>query len=83
MSKLGTPTSNFALVSIQRCRKALAKRVDAGEHFPITLRGKITGVWGGDDGIDQEFQIEVETVSVREPRKAVRARLALAKAGGE
>lgn len=68
-------TSTLAIVSIRRDRKKLAKLIVSGGTVPITLRGTITNVWGASDNVDQEFEMDVEELTVhlhRKPRKAAR-----------
>jgi hypothetical protein len=64
-------TSDFALLSIKNDRAKLAKhfqvRPASGPcpdelRIPITLTGYISGVWGQDDGTDQEFTVAVTSL---------------------
>jgi hypothetical protein len=66
-------TSEFAIISIEGDRSKLAKHFaalprEAGPcpenlRIPITIVGYLDGVWGKDDGIDQEFTVAVTSVS--------------------
>ena len=56
--------SKFALLDVETGRAKLAKSVDAGSRIPVVIRGTISGVWGGCDGISQEFEVTVDSVSV-------------------
>lgn len=65
-------SSKYALLVIENGRKDLekhfAKRPPLGKcpeelKIPVTITGYINGVWGDDDGISQEFSVEVETIT--------------------
>ena len=62
-------TSDFALLSIKGDRTKLATHFE--EHpktrIPITIVGYIDGIWGQDDGTDQEFTVTVEHLSTKKP----------------
>lgn len=68
-------TSEFALLDVKKGRVSLASRIRKGEKFNVTLRGTITGVWGHNDGISQEFQVDVDGIFVspaaEPPKKAI------------
>lgn len=62
-------TSTFALLDIQKGRKKLAKRFDAQPddlRIPVTITGYLFSVFGADDGVSQEFCVEVEKLEVGE-----------------
>lgn len=52
-------SSNFAILDVMHGRVKLAKRVNAGERIPVTIRGYIDTVHGSDDGTSIEFSIDV------------------------
>jgi len=56
--------SRFALLSVRGGRRALARRCEGTRdaRIPVTIRGFITGTWSGDDGVDQEFAVDVTGV---------------------
>lgn len=69
MPKLG---SDFAILDVKVGRKALARHFKGAPRcgpcperlrIPVTITGYIDGVWGGDDGVSQEFTVQVEKVS--------------------
>lgn len=49
----------FAIVSIRAGRADIRRRLERGEKIQISLEGTLSGVWSRDDGIDQEFSIDV------------------------
>ena len=50
----------FAILDVKKWRGALCKRVSIdGERIPVTITGFITGVISQDDGVSQEFQVDV------------------------
>jgi hypothetical protein len=60
--------SDFALLDVTVGRKKLEKhfqkRVQLGPcapelRIPIVIHGYLDGIWGGDDGISQEFTMTV------------------------
>lgn len=57
-------TSELAIISIKHDRAKLAKHfnIPSNPTIPVTITGFITGVWGRDDGIDQEFTIKVTSL---------------------
>lgn len=64
----------FAVVSVKAGRHTICKLV--GDHrgdgvkVPVTLTGYLTYAWGRDDGIDQEFAMDVESATVEIPDPA-------------
>lgn len=56
--------STFALLDVKRGRAALRKATQQNDRIPVTITGYITGPFGGDDGVSQEFQIKVTGVKV-------------------
>ncbi|MBD9544277.1 hypothetical protein IB276_33060 [Ensifer sp. ENS04] len=69
-------TSDFALLSVKIGRDELAAHFEdrpklgpCPEHLriPVTIVGYIDAVWGADDGIDQEFSVQVEHLSTHKP----------------
>ena len=59
-------SSDFALLDVKQGRVALARRINAGERVPVTIRGYIDTVHGSDDGTSIEFSIEVTSAVERE-----------------
>lgn len=57
--------STFALLDVKRGRVSLAKRINAGERIPVTIRGYINDVHSEDDGQSIEFSIEVTSAIER------------------
>lgn len=62
------PTSDFAVIGIKRGRKAMAALMAKNIEVEVTLTGRIRGIWGRDDGIDQEFSLDIDSFT---PGKAV------------
>lgn len=67
-------TSDFAILSVKAGRDELAEHFEprpnlgpCPEHLriPVTIVGYIDGVWGADDGIDQEFTVSIEHLSLK------------------
>ena len=65
--------SKFALLDVQRGRKTLDKKMPRGSHYlpddqriPVVIRGFISHRHGSDDGISQEFGVDVTSVEVEE-----------------
>ena len=56
---------DWAFVDVKHGRVGLKKLVEAGNHPEITLKGKITGVHSGDDGVSIEFEMEVEKSTIK------------------
>lgn len=60
--------SDFALLDVKHGRRQLDKLCDKTgghdlpERIPVVIRGWITGRHGMDDGISQEFTVEVSRV---------------------
>lgn len=64
--------SEFALLDVMRGRKTLDKLMPPGsqslpdsKRIPVVIRGFISHRHGGDDGISQEFGIDVTSVEVK------------------
>mgnify|MGYP007011826221 CR=1 FL=1 len=63
--------STFALLDVMRGRKALDKLMPPGsqslpddQRIPVTIHGFISHRHGSDDGISQEFGVDVTRVEV-------------------
>lgn len=61
--------SDFVLLDVKHGRKQLDKIIEKGgkghdlpERIPVVIHGYITGRSGYDDGISQEFTVEVTKV---------------------
>jgi len=57
--------SHIAILDVKHGRKKLDKLTKQNE-IPVTIKGVITGPWGHDDGVSQEFQVIVESVTTGE-----------------
>lgn len=57
-------SSDFAILDVKNGRQDLKDAIDNGQSFPVTLKGRITAIWGGDDGISREFQIDVDSIEI-------------------
>jgi hypothetical protein len=67
--------SDFALLDVRRGRRQLDKMIERGgkghdlpKRVPVVIRGWITHRHGRDDGVSQEFGIDVAEVVVTEKR---------------
>ena len=61
--------SDLAILDVKAGRATLRKhikKIQRGKIGPlvVTIRGTISDSWGPDDGISQEFQVDVESVEV-------------------
>ncbi len=60
--------SKFALLDVKRgrvgLRKKLVKAGAEGALIPVVIYGRIVRCWGADDGVSQEFEVEVDSVEV-------------------
>lgn len=56
--------STYGILDVEGGRKALAKRLAAQPDVRVTIEAVITYPFGRDDGVSQEFNMEV--MSVRE-----------------
>ena len=67
--------SNFALLDVMRGRVQLNNMIDkTGGHdlpapIPVVIHGFIVGRWGHDDGISQEFSVDVSRVDVGKAKR--------------
>lgn len=57
-------SSTFAIVDIQRGRKALAKYLRANAGLFVVIHAVITDPYGSDDGVSIEFNTEVLKIEV-------------------
>lgn len=69
-----TIKSDFAILDVKvGCRalgKHFLKRPNSGEcpsalRIPVTIKGYIDDIWGGFDGVSQEFGVCVQSVTTR------------------
>lgn len=60
--------SNHALLDVERGRKKLLVATTKGKEFPVTIEGVIKYAFGNDDGVSQEFVVQVTNVTVGEGR---------------
>jgi hypothetical protein len=76
------PTSDFAVISIKRGRDGMKKLVEKNVEVEVTITGRISGVWGKDDGIDREFSLDINSLklgkAVLVPKDKLGRRYALA-----
>lgn len=70
--------SDYALLDVKVGRSRLARHFDSrpvwGEcpqdlRVPVTITGYIDCVFGGDDGVSQDFGVVVTSVKTKQPRK--------------
>ncbi len=54
--------SDFAVLDVTAGRAALRKRLDNGETIRVKVEANINGAWSRDDGISQEFALDVEKI---------------------
>lgn len=73
MTALPKITSNFALLDVEKGRKALAKHFEGRPKFgecpeemriPVTIHGYLDCQWGNDDGTSTEFAVIVEKLGL-------------------
>lgn len=57
--------SDFAILDVKKGRRALLKRIEAGETIPITIMATIECVHSRDDGVSIEFGLHVDRVEIR------------------
>jgi hypothetical protein len=57
-------SSTFAILDIERGRKALAKHLDRHGPVRVLIEAVITGPYGYDDGVSIEFCADVVSVEV-------------------
>ena len=58
-----TIKSNFAILGVTTGRAELAESLKSG-MISVTLTGYIVHVWGADDGMSREFQVDVTGVQI-------------------
>jgi len=39
-------------------------------RIPVTIKAEVVGIWGGDDGTSQEFDLEVSSLVIGKPKRA-------------
>ena len=66
MSKAPRITSHFALLDVEKGRKALLKHIAKHGPVPVTIHGVIDCAWGGDDGTSIEFSCDVQSAVLGE-----------------
>lgn len=61
-------TSGFALLDVTAGRAKLAKALGRGgkARMPVTIKGFIESAWGGDDGVSQEFEVDITELTTGE-----------------
>jgi hypothetical protein len=60
--------SEFALLDVlsKSERRLLQRQLEARGPMDITIKGKLTRVWGNHDGTSQEYEVCVKSVEVAE-----------------
>lgn len=65
---------DFALLDVKHGRVGLNRRFfdkpDA-EPVEVTITGRVTGIWGHDDGESQEFEVQVDKIDTSSTGDAV------------
>lgn len=54
--------SGLAILDVKGGRRAVNGQLKLGKTIDVVIRGKIDAPWGSDDGVSQEFQVEVDSV---------------------
>ena len=54
--------SDFGILDVKHGQIDLTHHVRTGETVSVTIDAIITGPWGDNDGISQEFELEVRSV---------------------
>ena len=60
-------TSEFGIISIRAGRRAMLGITKKNLEPEVTITGRVTGPWGGDDGIDQDFSMTITGFKVGKP----------------
>lgn len=57
-------SSDFAILDVKKGRKALDQMLlmEPSVRFKLTIEAEVDYVWGGDDGISQEFALKVTSL---------------------
>jgi len=71
--------SGFAILDVKQGRKGLANLfrvrkprpngcgdMPVQKPIPVTITGFITDIWGNDDGVSREFEIQVAKVEIEQ-----------------
>ena len=58
--------SEFALLDVLGSGASLQRALAKRGGVPVTIKGRITSVWGNHDGTSQEYQMMVQFVEVGE-----------------
>ena len=61
--------SDFAILDVKHGRKKLFDHLGhdlSEEEVPVTITGKIRYAFGNDDGVSQEFTVDVESVVIND-----------------
>jgi hypothetical protein len=56
---------SYAIIDVQRGRKALAKYLQANAGLPVIIHATITDPFGSDDGVSIEFNMDVSKIEVK------------------
>lgn len=57
-------SSSYAILDVERGRKALAKYLKANSGLPVIIHATITDQFGSDDGCSIEFNMDVVKVEI-------------------
>lgn len=59
--------STFAILDVKDGREALAKHfeVNGAKPLRIQIEADIVSIWGNDDGVSREFQLEVKSAEIQ------------------
>lgn len=57
-------TSSYAILDVEKGRKALAKYLERHGPVPVVIEAVVTCPYGRDDGISLEFIVDVVSVKV-------------------
>lgn len=56
--------SDFAVLDIKKGRRSLLQACKRGESTKVTITGFIEEPWGDDDGVSQEFTLNIRDISI-------------------
>jgi hypothetical protein len=60
--------SEFALLDVLGSGASLQRALTKRGGVPVTIKGRITAIWGSHDGTSQEYQMLVQSIEVEEPK---------------
>ena len=59
--------STYAMLDVMRGRVGLKKAIERGKAVSVVIEGEISDMFGNDDGVSREFNVDVKRVTVKEP----------------